>query len=209
MKVEKAGGEENGAAGWGKRPLQPKSHYVIYRELDVVLSYCTSMLERSVAAHKVQLKNRYFIIGAATGCLIAAATVTVVIAQPSAETTPSDSLSFTPEQVTSGQSEYITSCVDCHGPNLNDGEFGGPPLKGDAFRAKWFGHPVSALVAFTNAAMPPDAAGRLPLGTYVEIIAYLLNANGINPGPRELPSDMVLLAKLRIPATNEDAGKSH
>jgi hypothetical protein len=57
--------------------------------------------------------------------------------------------------------------------------------------------------------MPPDARGRLPLGTYVEIVAYLLNANGINPGPRELPSDMALLAKLRIPAADSNAGAAH
>jgi mono/diheme cytochrome c family protein len=155
------------------------------------------------------LKNKYLIITAAMGGLVAAIAVTVAIAQPSAETASPDTLSFTSEQVANGQSEYVTSCNDCHGPNLNDGEFGGPPLKGDAFRAKWFGHPVSSLVAFTKAAMPPDARGRLPLGTYVEIVAYLLNANGINPGPRELPSDMALLAKLRIPAADSNAGAAH
>jgi S-disulfanyl-L-cysteine oxidoreductase SoxD len=140
------------------------------------------------------------------GLLSAALAATIVIAQPSAETAPAPApLSFTSEQVANGHSEYITSCVDCHGPNLDDGEFGGPPLKGDAFRTKWFGHPVSSLLGFTHAAMPPDAPGRLPMGTYVEIIAYLLNANGISPGAGELPSDMTVLAKIRIPAANGSA----
>jgi S-disulfanyl-L-cysteine oxidoreductase SoxD len=154
------------------------------------------------------LKSRYFNIAAARGFLSAAVAVTAAIAQPAVETGPAGSLSFTSDQVANGHAEYIASCVDCHGPDLDDGDFGGPPLKGDAFRAKWFGHPVSSLVAFTKAAMPPDAPGRLPLGTYVEIVAYLLSANGINPGARELPSDMGLLAKLQVPTTYENAGKS-
>jgi len=158
--------------------------------------------------HKLKLRLRYLIGSTAAGFLSAALVATVTIAQPSAETASPALFSFTSAQVTNGHSEYITSCVDCHGPNLDDGEFGGPPLKGDAFRAKWFGHPASSLIAFTHAAMPPDSPGRLPLGTYVEIIAYVLNVNGISPGASELPSDMDLLAKIRIPAANASASKN-
>ncbi|HZQ40621.1 MAG TPA: hypothetical protein VFA87_07500, partial [Rhizomicrobium sp.] len=39
-------------------------------------------------------------------------------------------LSFTAAQAASGEAEYKTSCIDCHGAHLDDGEFGGPPLKG-------------------------------------------------------------------------------
>ncbi|HET7085512.1 MAG TPA: cytochrome c [Rhizomicrobium sp.] len=108
-------------------------------------------------------------------------------------------LSFTAAQTASGEAEYKTSCIDCHGAHLDDGEFGGPPLKGEAFAAKWFRSPPGILVNYIHAAMPPDAPGRLPLGTYVEIVAYILGANGFSPGTREMPADKDALAALRYP----------
>ena len=109
-------------------------------------------------------------------------------------------LSFTAAQVASGEAEYKASCIDCHGPNLNDGEFGGPPLKGDAFAAKWFKMPTGALVGYVHAAMPPDGPGRLPMGTYVEIVAYILSVNGMSPGTKDMPADMNVLGMLRYPS---------
>ena len=112
----------------------------------------------------------------------------------------SGELSFTAAQATSGEAEYKASCIDCHGAHLDDGEFGGPPLKGAAFTAKWFKLPASGLVGYIHAAMPPDAPGRLPLGTYVEITAYILSMNGVAPGTREMPADMSALAALHYAA---------
>ena len=108
-------------------------------------------------------------------------------------------LSFTPAQVDSGRSEYTQSCNDCHGPHLDDGEFGGPPLKGPAFIAKWLRLPPSTLVNYVHNTMPPDTPGRLPTGTYVEIVAYILSVNGISPGTKEMPTDTAALAALRYP----------
>jgi hypothetical protein len=48
--------------------------------------------------------------------------------------------------------------------------------------------------------MPPDAPGRLPLGTYVEITSYILSMNGVPPGTREMPADIGALAVLHYPA---------
>jgi mono/diheme cytochrome c family protein len=116
-------------------------------------------------------------------------------------------LSFTAAQVASGEAEYRASCIDCHGPNLNDGEFGGPPLKGDAFTAKWFKLPVSALIGYVHAAMPPDAPGRLPLGSYVEIVDFILSMNSVPSGTKEMPADMNALAVLRYPPQKNERGK--
>src|SRR5882757_81010 len=115
-------------------------------------------------------------------------------------------LSFTVAQVADGEAEYKASCIDCHGPNLNDGEFGGPPLKGEAFSAKWFKLSPSALVGYVHGAMPPDAPGRLPLGTYVEIVAYILGVNGVPAGTREMPADMKALATLHYPQQKNGPG---
>jgi len=124
-------------------------------------------------------------------------------AQPTKDATQ---LSFTAAQAATGEVEYKASCIDCHGPNLNDGEFGGPPLKGDAFTAKWLKLPASALVGYVHAAMPPDAPGRLPMGTYVEIVAYILSVNGVPPGTRDMPADMSTLAALHYPAQKSNQG---
>lgn len=142
------------------------------------------------------MKRRHFIAGL-TACLAIAG---VAIAQ----TTPSEPkparLSFTAAQAESGKAEYASRCIECHGANLNDGEFGGPPLKGDAFREKWFGQPAGALVGFTQAAMPPDAPGRLPLEAYVEIVAYVLSNNGVAPSDRAAPASLEALGGLTVEA---------
>jgi mono/diheme cytochrome c family protein len=130
-------------------------------------------------------------------CFFAAlAMVGAALAQP--PSSGDNIASFTAAQAASGHTEYAASCMDCHGQNLNDGEFGGPPLKGAAFRAKWLKLPASGLVGYMHGAMPPDSPGRLPLGTYAEIAAYILSMNGIAPSSRELPADMAQLGKLHF-----------
>lgn len=108
---------------------------------------------------------------------IAALSITPVsgaIAAPLAEgATPA----FTEAQAKAGEAEYIANCVDCHGKHLNDGEFGGPPLVGQAFRDKWGAQPATNLARFIASAMPPEAPGRLPAETYAEIVAYILSVN--------------------------------
>jgi mono/diheme cytochrome c family protein len=130
-------------------------------------------------------------------CFFVTAMAGVALAQPSGD---SGIASFTKAQADSGHTEYATACMDCHGQNLNDGEFGGPPLNSTAFRAKWLKLPASGLVGYMRSAMPPDSPGRMPLGTYTEIAAYILSMNGVAPSNRELPADMAQLGKLRFAA---------
>jgi S-disulfanyl-L-cysteine oxidoreductase SoxD len=106
--------------------------------------------------------------------------------------------SFTAAQAARGKESYASSCMDCHGANLDDGEFGGAPLKGSAFRAKWLGGSVGSLFAYSQAAMPPDRAGRLPAETYADIVAYILSRNNISSGSEELPADLATLSTLTI-----------
>jgi mono/diheme cytochrome c family protein len=129
------------------------------------------------------------------------AAILIGMAAPAGAQSPIQPLSFTAAQAASGETEYKTSCMDCHGPHLDDGEFGGPPLKGAAFIAKWFKLPASGLVGYIRTAMPPDAPGRLPLGTYVEIAAYILSVNGLTSGAKDMPADMTALAGLHYPQT--------
>jgi S-disulfanyl-L-cysteine oxidoreductase SoxD len=105
---------------------------------------------------------------------------------------------FTAAQVSGGKAEYEKSCLDCHGANLDDGEFGGPPLRGSSFESKFFGITADSLFGFMQAAMPPDRPGRLSPETYAELTAYILSKNGIQPGGTALPSDIEALSGLMV-----------
>src|ERR1700733_11585920 len=105
----------------------------------------------------VHYRRFLVVLGAAlVSALAALSAQSVSHAQPGPEAAQ---LSFTVAQVADGEAEYKVSCIDCHGPHLNDGEFGGPPLKGEAFAAKWLKLSPSALVGYVHGAMPPDAPG--------------------------------------------------
>ena len=53
--------------------------------------------------------------------------------------------SFTTAQADRGRRAYIKECSDCHGAQLNDGEFGGAPLKGTYFQDHWGGMTVDVV----------------------------------------------------------------
>ena len=85
---------------------------------------------------------------------------------------------------------FTQHCLDCHGSNLDNGEFGGPPLKGSSFARHWDAANVAALFSFMRAKMPPDRPGQLNDETYADLIAYILGENGFKPDGKELPADV-------------------
>src|SRR5215467_12832932 len=106
--------------------------------------------------------------------------------------------SFTTAQAERGQATYRQSCQDCHGSTLDNGEFGGPPLKGGYFRNHWGEGSVADLTGYAKALMPPDRPGRLSEQTYTDLVAFLLSNNGYAPGSRELPSDAAAQQKMSL-----------
>ena len=118
----------------------------------------------------------------------------VAVAQPEALET----VQFTAEQVARGEREYNRSCLDCHGANLDDGEFGGPPLRGTNFREKWFDLTADALFDFASYTMPPDRPGRLSAQVYADLTAFILSHNGLEPSEVELPADSEALSELAL-----------
>jgi S-disulfanyl-L-cysteine oxidoreductase SoxD len=106
--------------------------------------------------------------------------------------------SFTAEQVERGQRAYNQNCQECHGSTLDNGEFGGPPLKGGYFRNHWGAGSVADLTGYAKALMPPDRPGRLSDQTYTDLIAFLLSNNGYAPNGRELPSDAAAQQKMSL-----------
>ena len=98
-------------------------------------------------------------------------------------------LTFTQEQADRGHALYRRTCQDCHGSNLNDGEFGGAPLNGQYFARHWGNGSVAALYGYMRTKMPPDRPGKLNPQTYADLTAFLLSKNGYQPGQTELPPD--------------------
>ena len=89
---------------------------------------------------------------------------------------------FTQEQADRGQAAYDHSCLDCHGSTLDNGEFGGPPLKGSSFAKRWSAGNVAALFSYMKAKMPADRPGNLTDEAYADLTAYILSQIGFQAG---------------------------
>jgi alcohol dehydrogenase (cytochrome c) len=109
-------------------------------------------------------------------------------------------LSYTRQQAAAGRAAYMTYCVSCHGPHLNDGTQGAP-LKGAAFMRKYGDHPVLDLFQIARTTMPTANPGSLDVATYASLVAFLLQENAIVAGATELPSDARQLAGMNLPAS--------
>jgi len=92
---------------------------------------------------------------------------------------------FTAPQARRGQTVYVESCARCHGPHLNDGQFG-PPVNGAAFKARWHDQLPEVLWAALVKRMPPASPGSLDSRSYADVAAYLLQQNGEKAGTAQL-----------------------
>ena len=90
--------------------------------------------------------------------------------------------SFTTAQAESGKAAYAQSCESCHGANLDDGEFA-PPLKGVEFRSA-VGRKAGRRPLFNHMSetMPPAAPGSLGDENYAQMLAYVMQENGVIAG---------------------------
>ena len=107
------------------------------------------------------------------------------VASPAAAQAPV----FSAEQVARGKASYIQRCAMCHGENLDDGDFGGAPLRGAWFRDHWGAGSVASLFTYVQTTMPPDNPGGLNDTTYADILSYILQRNGYAAGVQELKPD--------------------
>jgi cytochrome c5 len=98
---------------------------------------------------------------------------------------------YTEKQAMRGEDTYMSICVGCHSP----GTYVGP-----TFLAKWEGRPLSDFYETMSEKMPKDDPGSLEPGEYAQVVAYLLNKNGMPAGKTELPADVTVLKKIRMEA---------
>jgi len=102
---------------------------------------------------------------------------------------------YTDAQAAQGRGPYEESCSRCHAADLSGAV--GNSLKGDVFIRDWGGKTVGALYERIKTTMPRGAPRSLSDGAYLNIVAYILQANGFPPDPMaELKAD--LLQSIRV-----------
>ena len=116
--------------------------------------------------------------------IVLAAGFAIALAQGSA--TVLDGV-YTHAQAERGEAVYSASCIGCHEGQDADG----PELMGRAFLDRWREDKLEPLFTFIKTTMPGNNPGSLDERAYTDIIAFILEENGLPAGERELSHDMV------------------
>jgi len=117
-----------------------------------------------------------------------------------AQSAPGDATAgvYTAAQATRGQGVYAVFCANCHAEDLagtNSGDSGAPPLKHEGFMR---GSTAGALFTKIKTRMPLDAPGSLKDQDVLDVMAFLLKANGFPAGAMDLPAATAELERIRI-----------
>lgn len=117
-----------------------------------------------------------------TGTLIGVAASALVLS--AAGQRPPATGPFTAEQAAAGRGVFQTNCASCHGADLSGGPLA-PPLAGRVFADGWSRRTTRELFEAIGS-MPPTSPGLLGDGAHVNLAAYILQSNGVAPGPKPL-----------------------
>lgn len=114
-------------------------------------------------------------------------------------------VSFPPAQMRQGNLAYQANCASCHGDRLG-GYLENPALQSEEFRSHWWGLPVSSLYDYISLYMPLDRPGALMPEEYANILAFILNKNGIEPteDAEPIPGDSAALMDVMLPELSTD-----
>lgn len=128
---------------------------------------------------------------AVLGTVILVCVTSIAIGQPQApEATTRRSVwdgVYTDQQATRGETQYARHCEACHRADLSGNQVDEvPALVLDAFMTQWNERTVAELYDAVRRSMPKDKPGSLSPGTYVDVIAYVLQANELPSGTRSL-----------------------
>jgi alcohol dehydrogenase (cytochrome c) len=111
---------------------------------------------------------------------------------------------YTEAQAARGRSLYSRHCALCHGNRLQGAS--STALAGARFMQKWGrgNHNVDELYYITRTQMPFGAGGTLTRQQYIDIVAYILKANGYKSGAQPLPLNSALLKRIKIEPKSRD-----
>ena len=123
--------------------------------------------------------------------------IAVTQAQQAGKTSTASGV-FTAEQAKNGESAFQARCASCHGADLHSTDPEAPDLTEAAFRFGWNGKTIANRFEEIRRTMPYGNAGSLDDQTYLDIVAYILQFNGIPSGSKKLEPDDPTLEKIVI-----------
>jgi cytochrome c5 len=91
---------------------------------------------------------------------------------------------FSAAQAARGKDTYTGACLRCHAGDLAG--VTGPALTGDRFYQSWGGEPIDRLFLKIRDTMPPNFGTILDEKAKLDVVAYILQANGFPAGTNEL-----------------------
>ena len=107
---------------------------------------------------------------------------------------------YTEAQAARGQALFDEHCPACHGAQLQGAA--AVALIGAIFQAHWADgqHTVDDLFYIVRTQMPYTEPGKLSRQQYIDIIAFVLKANGYPPSANELPAVPTQLKQITLQA---------
>ncbi len=112
---------------------------------------------------------------------------------------------YTKAQAERGRVLFDAECAECHGAKLEGGT--STPLAGPEFVASW-AKPALTLDDFyyiVRKTMPKEQPASLPRESYLDIVAFILQQNGLPDGEKELTPDPVMMRAVRFGTTVDTA----
>jgi mono/diheme cytochrome c family protein len=105
---------------------------------------------------------------------------------------------FTAEQAKNGERAYQAQCATCHGADLHSTEPEAPDLTEGAFSFGWQGKTIANRFEQIRSTMSLGNPRNLDDQTYLDIVAYILQFNGIPSGNQKLVPDAGILGQIVI-----------
>jgi cytochrome c553 len=105
---------------------------------------------------------------------------------------------FTAAQAKNGELAFQAKCAGCHGADLHSVEPEAPDLTEGAFRFGWQGKTIANRFEAIRNSMPYGNARSLDDQTYIDIVAYILQFNGIPSGNQKLDPDLPALEQIVV-----------
>jgi mono/diheme cytochrome c family protein len=101
---------------------------------------------------------------------------------------------YTEAQALRGEVQYQMHCAGCHGETLDGRAMGA--LRGEKFMDRWREDNLDILYKHIQSRMPARAPGSLSDSVYLDILAFILQANNLPAGTHELTASAVTIMKL-------------
>jgi mono/diheme cytochrome c family protein len=119
-------------------------------------------------------------------------------ALPAAQQTTRDRI-YSKAQAAHGAELYAKHCERCHDPaKVPPGKKPGPPVTGSKFIEKWQDHTLGELFTSIFTTMPNDGSAVLSEAETLDLVAYLVSANGFPEGPAPLKNDEAMKATVIV-----------